>query len=60
MEITPDTVVVLTFNGIALNATNLVPSTQTALTDLPPGGIAGVMTTRAAAKASRETRCGGT
>jgi hypothetical protein len=30
---------------------NLVPTTQTAVTDLPPGGVAGVVTTRAAAEA---------
>lgn len=37
--------------GADLNATNLVPSSQTAMTDLPPQAIAGIMTTRAAAAA---------
>lgn len=37
--------------GIPLTAANLIPTTQTAMTDLPPPAIAGVMTTRAAANA---------
>lgn len=46
-----DHYVALEQQGIELNATNLVRTTQTALTDLPPQAIAGVMTTRAAAQA---------
>jgi len=46
-----DHYVALEQQGIELNATNLVRTTQTAMTDLPPEAIAGVMTTRAAAEA---------
>jgi len=46
-----DHYVALEQQGIELNATNLVRTTQTAMTDLPPEAIAGVMTTRAAAQA---------
>ena len=46
-----DHYVALEQQGIELNATNLVRTTQTAMTDLPPQAIAGVMTTRAAAQA---------
>ncbi len=37
-------------SGLSLKD-NLVQTAQTAVTDLPPGGVAGVMTTRAAAQA---------
>ncbi len=37
-------------SGLSLKD-NLVPTSQTAVTDLPPSGVAGVMTTRAAAEA---------
>lgn len=46
-----DHYVALEQQGIELNSTNLVRTTQTAMTDLPPEAIAGVMTTRAAAEA---------
>ncbi len=46
-----DHYVALEQRGIELSATNLIRTTQNALTDLPAGGIAGIMTTRAAAKA---------
>jgi hypothetical protein len=46
-----DHYVALEQQGIELNATNLVLTTQSAMTDLPPPAIAGVMTTRAAAEA---------
>jgi hypothetical protein len=46
-----DHYVALEQRGIKLNSINLVRTTQTAMTDLPPEAIAGVMTTRAAAEA---------
>jgi hypothetical protein len=46
-----DHYVALEQQGIPLSAANLVDTTQSAMTDLPPDAIAGVMTTRAAAQA---------
>ena len=46
-----DHYIALEQQGIDLNATNLVRTTQTSMTDLPPAAVAGVMTTRAAAEA---------
>jgi hypothetical protein len=46
-----DHYVALEQGGFPLSAANLVSTTQSAMTDLPPEGIAGVMTTRAAAQA---------